>query len=135
MHNDKLEISTIQFSKCSCKGYNLDKLIQPMILTILAEEDLYGYKILQEIIKTTMFKESEKPDPTGVYRFLKNMEKRGLVVSSWDVESAGPAKRFYKLTQAGKECLAHWIETLEEYQKNIGDLVKNAQKVLEKSNF
>lgn len=104
-----------------------DKLIQPVILTILMEEDLYGYKIVQRIAEMPMFN-GQKPDGTGVYRLLKSMEKRGLVVSSWSVSDTGPAKRFFKITESGEECLARWIDTLEEYRQTIGMLLAEARK-------
>lgn len=118
----------LDFNKCPCSGSNLDKLIQPMILTILAQEDLYGYKIVQRIAESPMFK-GQKPDGTGVYRSLKAMEQRGLVLSSWSLADTGPAKLFYHLTNEGEECLAHWIDTLEEYRQIIGWMLEEAHHV------
>ena len=113
--------------KCSCTGNNLDKLIQPAILSVLAEEELHGYKIAHVISGMQAFR-GQKPDITGIYRSLKSMESRGLVVSSWETSESGPAKRFYKLTETGAECLNRWIETLEEYRQNIDTLLMQAKK-------
>ena len=110
---------------CPCTGNTLDKLIQPMILTILSQEDLYGYLIVQEIAEKPMFN-GQKPDGTGVYRSLKLLEKRGLVSSEWSLSDSGPAKRFYKLTKAGSECLLRWIASLEAYRQAIGALLDEA---------
>ena len=49
---------------------------------------------------------------TGMYRHLNILEKRGMLISKWDVQNKGPAKRKYYLTAAGKECLWHWMQTL-----------------------
>lgn len=114
--------------KCPCEGNNLDKLIHPAILTVLAQEDLYGYKIVQRIAETPMFN-GQKPDGTGVYRILKSMEKQGLVVSFWNLADTGPVKRIYQLTGAGEECLLRWVETLKEYRDTIGAMLEEAQKV------
>lgn len=114
--------------KCPCEGNNLDKLIHPAILTVLAQEDLYGYKIVQRIAETPMFN-GQKPDGTGVYRSLKSMEKQGYVISYWNLADIGPAKRIYKITRAGEECLLHWIETLKDYRDTIGKMLEEAQKV------
>lgn len=116
------------YYNCPCEGIYLDKLVQPAILTILTEEDIHGYKIVQRLAETPFFN-GDKPDATGVYRCLKSMEKRGLVVSSWDTSQTGPAKRFYQLTEAGRECLYRWIETLEEYCHTIGIFLLEAKKV------
>ena len=118
----------MEFNKCPCYGSNLDKLIQPMILTILAQEDLYGYRIVQRIAESPMCK-GHKPDGTGVYRFLKAMEQRGSVESSWSLADSGPAKRIYHITDEGKECLSHWIDTLKDYHQSIGKMLEEAHKV------
>ncbi|NHM26648.1 PadR family transcriptional regulator [Desulfofundulus sp. TPOSR] len=118
----------LEIKNCPCEGNYLDKMVQPAILTILAETNLHGYKIVQKLAETPMFG-GYKPDPAGVYRSLKTMEKRGLVVSSWDISRTGPAKRFYRITEAGKECLCRWIDTLEEYRRIIGLLLSEAKKV------
>jgi len=117
----------MDISQCSysCTGNNLDKLIQPRILTILAQENLYGYRIVQRIAAEPMFS-GQKPDSAGIYRSLKLLEKRGLVTSSWDLSDSGPAKRFYELTGAGMECLLQWIATLEKYRQVIGAILDEA---------
>lgn len=112
---------------CPCAGVTLDKLIQPAVLTVLAQGGLHGYKIAERISEMPMFK-GQRPDASGVYRFLRSMEKRQLVVSSWDVSDRGPAKRLYRLTAAGQECLSHWIGTLKEYRHDIGALLAAARK-------
>ena len=115
-------------SLCPCLGQTLDKLIQPAILTVLAKQAAHGYKLVKQIADMPILR-GRKPDPTGIYRFLKTMEDRGLVNSTWNVSESGPAKRLYKLTPAGKECLYRWIETLEDYQQSIGKLLVTARKV------
>ncbi|SDG30162.1 PadR family transcriptional regulator [Desulfosporosinus hippei] len=121
----------LDFNKCPCSGNNLDKLVQPTILTILAQEDLYGYKIVQRIAESPMFK-GHKPDGTGVYRTLKAMEQRGLVISSRSLTDTGPAKIFYHITKEGEECLSHWINTLEEYRQIIGMMLAEVHNVCAK---
>ncbi|SFG07546.1 DNA-binding transcriptional regulator, PadR family [Desulfotomaculum arcticum] len=122
----------LDFNKCPCSGSNLDKFIQPLILAILAQEDLYGYKIIQRIAESPMFK-GHKPDRTGVYRFLKTMEQRGLVESSWFMIETPPAKKFYHLTNTGLKCLSLWIATLEEYHQSIGMMVEEIREVYAKT--
>ena len=123
----------LDFNKCPCSGSNLDKLVQPMILTILAQEDLYGYKIVQRIAESPMFK-GQKPDGTGVYRSLKAMDQRGLVVSSCSLAEIGrPAKIYYHITNEGEECLSRWIDTLEEYRQIIGLMLEEARNVYDKT--
>jgi len=110
------------FDECPCSGTNLDRLIQPAILTVLAEEDLHGYRIAQKLADMPPFA-GQQPDASGVYRFLRAMEERELVVGSWDLSERGPAKRLYSLTASGRACLARWVETLEHYRDALDALL------------
>jgi len=120
----------LDFDQCSCAGINLDKLVQPTILLFLAEQDLHGYGLIQKLMDSPMFK-GEKPDPTGIYRFLKSMEDRKLVVSSWDLAESGPPKKIYRITREGVECLQRWTSTLRDYRTSIETLVTFADRILE----
>jgi len=125
--SDKSQMPDLEH--CPCMGVTLDKLVQPAILTVLAREGLHGYRIAERLADMPPL-EGHKPDVSGVYRFLRAMEDRGLVVASWDVSDRGPAKRLYRLTATGGECLAHWIETLERRREAIGELLAMARSAL-----
>ena len=117
------------WDECPCAGRTLDKLIQPAILTVLAEGPLHGYRLTERIGELSMFG-GHKPDASGVYRFLKAMERKGMVVSSWTTSDSGPAKRSYQLTPTGERCLRRWITTLDEYREGITSLLKTARKAI-----
>ena len=119
-------IYTSQLGACPCSGVNLDRLIQPAILIILAEGRLHGYRIVERIAEI----EQHKPDATGVYRALRSMEKRGLIDSAWSPSVVGPAKKSYWLTDEGTLCLARWVETLERHSQTVQRLLYRAERVL-----
>ncbi len=106
------------FSACACSGANLPKLVQPSILAALAEEPLHGYAISQRIAREGAHL-GAPPDHSGIYRLLRGMEKRGLVTSKLAESDAGPARREYALTPAGRACLARWVESLSRYRATI----------------
>ncbi len=107
------------FTSCSCAGKNLDKLVKPAVMAILARGSKHGYAILNDLAETGFFGEGEAPDTSGVYRILKEMDALGLVTTQWDLASHGPARRVYTLTESGLACLQLWDETLEKYQARI----------------
>ncbi len=111
---------------CPCQGKNLDKLLQPLILCILAAGgDMHGFAILKEIGKMPRF-EDKVPDATGVYRYLKKMESSGLLTSRWDLDEeddGGKPKRIFSITARGKGCLANWGMALTDYNKYIQSLI------------
>lgn len=114
------------FPGCPCSGSTLDKLIQPAILAVLAKEPSHGYRIAERISELPGFG-GEKPDVSGVYRFLKSMESKRLVVSSWDTPGRGHAKRLYEITDEGEACLTQWVGTLEQYLRTITALLKTTR--------
>jgi poly-beta-hydroxybutyrate-responsive repressor len=111
-----------EMGQCPCTGVTLDKLIRPAVLTVLAGGDLHGYAIVQRIGEMSIFR-GQSPDAAGVYRALRAMEKEGMLSCQWDVSGRGPAKREYRITPSGRQCLEQWAMTLEQYRQAIGDLL------------
>lgn len=121
-------LPTIDFEECPCTGGTLDRLVQPAILVVLAQGPMHGY-LLAERIGTMSILGGHKPDVSGIYRFLKMMESKGMVTSAWDLSETGPAKKSYQITAAGRQCLEMWIKTLEGYRRDISELIEAARKV------
>ena len=113
---------------CPCLGGTLDKLIQPAILAALADGPLHGYKLAERINERTSGS-AGKPDVSGIYRFLKTMEARHLVVSSWDTPKKGHARRLFQITAEGEACLAKWADTLEAYHTTVKGLLRQVRAV------
>ena len=74
------------------------------ILSLLAEQPLYGFEIARQI-----------GDRTGgalqftlasLYPLLYDMEKRGWVEGHWQPNQAGRDRRYYRLTASGRKQLA-----------------------------
>lgn len=115
-----------EMGKCSCRGYNLDRLLQPRILSILAREKLHGYRIIQEL--ENMDKAScGKPDSTGIYRTLQGLEKKGLLEAAWETEDPGPARKCYGIIPKGRVCLENWLESLRDYQESLRLLIAHLE--------
>jgi len=111
---------------CPCEGATLDKLVQPALLAVMADGPIHGYRLVERIGAMPSFA-GQNPDPSGVYRLLKVMEGRGLVVFTWDTSQAGPAKRVYQITPKGRQCLCSWVSTLEDYRQKITSLLKTTR--------
>jgi PadR family transcriptional regulator PadR len=116
---------------CPCAGKTLERLIRPAVLMTLAQEPLYGYKIVQRLTEMPMF-DGQKPNAAGVYRTLKAMSDEGLVIPSWELSVSGPAKRLYTLTDKGEHCLASWMLTLYQYRNAIDALLAVGQGIAAK---
>ena len=87
----------------------------PVILLSLREWNSYGYELMERA-STFGF---EAMNPGTLYRTLRQMEKDGIVESSWETSKGGPARRMYTITDAGKSYLDFWARSLEQYQQTM----------------
>ena len=71
-----------------------------LLLSLLAEREMYGYEILQEAERRSerafVLKEGT------VYPALHQMERDGLVRGTWRQSAEGRARKYYSLTAKGR---------------------------------
>lgn len=76
----------------------------PLVLAILAEGDSYGYAILQRVRELS---DGALEWTDGMlYPVLHRLEKAGLIKSRWEKAETGRRRKYYRLTEAGREQLA-----------------------------
>lgn len=114
-------------SPCRCLGPSFDKFVHCAVLVALADGPLHGYRLVERLAGMPTF-QGCAPDPTGVYRVLREMEDLGLVLGSWETPERGPAKRSYAITVDGLACLGNWAASLERYQGMVAGLVRLAKR-------
>jgi PadR family transcriptional regulator, regulatory protein PadR len=92
----------------------------PVILLALREWNSYGYELME---RTAAFG-FEAMNPGTLYRTLRQMEKEGIVKSSWETSKGGPARRMYSITDAGEAYLDFWVEALEQYRRSMDNFFR-----------
>lgn len=85
--------------------------INTIILKALFEGDRYGYEIIREIEDRSHGQYILK-QPT-LYSCLKRLENQGFVSSYWGEESNGGRRKYYSLTDMGKEV---FVQNQDEYE-------------------
>jgi len=92
----------------------------PLVLAILAEGDSYGYAILKRV-RELSGGELEWTDGM-LYPVLHRLERSGLIESRWESAESGRRRKYYRLTEAGREQLAderrQW-RTVDQALSNI----------------
>ncbi|MGE0542336.1 MAG: helix-turn-helix transcriptional regulator [Dehalococcoidia bacterium] len=88
-------------------------LLVPYVLLFLKNWSAHGYQIMQTLTMLGF----ATVDPATVYRTLRQMEREGLVLSSWETSDAGPARRTYRITESGEQFLSQWADALGTYQR------------------
>jgi len=85
------------------------------------EDEVELFKSHAESTRTVMEKLSTfglaAMNPGTFYRTLRQMEKDGMVSSSWDTPEGGPARRVYSITDVGEAYLHYRAQSLEQYQR------------------
>ena len=88
-----------------------------LILSLLAQEDSYGYEISQHI---TAYSEGVYTiKETTLYSALGRLEKSGYIVSYEGSKTQGPPRTYFKLTNFGRKYLAEKKEEWEVAKKLV----------------
>ena len=83
-------------------------LVGLVLLAVLAQadEDLYGYQIAKRLQRLA---EGSSPVKQGaLYPVLRQLSANGLLASRIVPSYAGPPRRYYRITEAGRATLAEW---------------------------
>ena len=76
----------------------------PLVLAIVAEEESYGYAILQRV-RELSGGHIEWTDGM-LYPVLHRLERLGHVESWWEVAETGRRRKYYRITSSGRAQLA-----------------------------
>ena len=97
--------------------WRIYRFVQPCLLLLLHQQPSHGYDLIERL---SQFGLGESiVDSSMVYRYLREMEAEGLVVSDWDTGGTGPPRRVYRLTSQGDEYLARWVRGLRETKRAL----------------
>jgi DNA-binding PadR family transcriptional regulator len=104
---------------------NVYRFIEPVLLLMLKENGpAYGY-ILSENLERYALTDAQI-ERAALYRTLRTLEDNGYVKSVWDVDTGGPARRIYSLTQAGREHLREWAQIMNRLGRAMVGFSKKA---------
>ncbi len=69
-----------------------------VLMAIGLEEECYGYELVKKLVGAEGLDASEG----SIYPLLSRMRKQGLIKSRLEESDSGPARKYYRLTAAGK---------------------------------
>ena len=85
---------------------------KPIVLSILAGGEMYGYQIIQRVQKLS--KGKIRWTAGTLYPLLHSLEAEGRVEATWRMSEAGRERKYYRLTPAGQQALAaerrEWLD-------------------------
>lgn len=93
-------------------------LLDGLVLALLERKDYYGYALTQDMQKAITISEST------LYPVLRRLKKNQLV-ETYDQPYQGRNRRYYHITPAGEDHLAHVKQVWKDYKESL-DLIFEA---------
>lgn len=108
---------------------NIYRFIEPAILRRLVEEGpAHGYDLSESISQYALC--DTAVDRPALYRTLRTLEDNGFVNSHWQTKSAGPSRRVYSITAAGRQHLRDWAELMERLGRALSSFSRHVRRTL-----
>jgi PadR family transcriptional regulator PadR len=105
---------------------NLYRFAEPVVLLLLKKKGRsYGYDLSADLQRHALT--DAQIERAALYRTLRQLEANGNVVSEWEVDKGGPARRVYKLTPEGERHLQEWATVLDHVAGSMAHFVKEAR--------
>ena len=86
-------------------------VMEIVVLSMLRRKDYYGYELVTEISKYIEMSEGT------IYPLLNRFKKDGLVDTYLAESHNGPPRKYYRITDAGRDAFAEYVEALQSYIK------------------
>ncbi len=92
-----------------------------------ASEPMYGYQIARRIDVPAAGAPMVKQG--ALYPVLRSLENSGLLESRVEPSVSGPPRKYYEITDTGREALSQWKEIWDHSKSFVDDAVKGTQNV------
>lgn len=97
--------------------------LEGCILKIISFEEIYGYKISNKLQAYGFADISEGT----IYPLLLRLEKGGLLTAVYRSSNAGPKRKYFQITPAGKEELLHFEQHWRELENAVNRLFEGGK--------
>ena len=89
---------------------------QMLLLRLLAERDMYGYQMIEELAQRSNDTFALKAGT--LYPLLHSMESQNLL-TSYEQETGGKKRKYYKITKEGRKALGKKQQEWKEYSEAV----------------
>lgn len=113
------ENETLQGGRGRRRGWGqLALFLRPSILLLLKQDPSHGYTLIEDLRREGLI--DDDLDPAVVYRYMREMEDEGLLVSEWDTTGGGVPRRVYHVTPAGEAFALGCMGNLRRARRRMG---------------
>ena len=93
-------------------------VLELCVLTLLKKKDAYGYDLAEKMAQTVEIAEG------SLYPLLRKLKLDGLCETYLSERSAGPARKYYKLTEKGRQTQKALRDEWEDFSKSVSTLME-----------
>jgi PadR family transcriptional regulator PadR len=97
-------------------------LVELCIMAALRDEEAYGYQIVERLSRTAGLEVTE----STVYPVLARLARDRCVTVRTAASPAGPPRRYYRLSEAGRRRLEEMIRHWQAIQNSVNHILQGA---------
>lgn len=85
------------------------------LLSIIKEEASYGYEMVSKLRERGLDLASEG----SIYPLLSRLQKQGIIEGYLVQSSEGPARKYYRMSDTGREVLEQWTDEWDNFRDSV----------------
>lgn len=93
--------------------------LEGCVLAIISQKKTYGYEISDQLIAYGF----GKIENNTIYPLLNRLEKRKLIIATYQISDLGPRRKYYALTPQGKQTLTDFLRSYHELTDAVQSLL------------
>lgn len=93
-------------------------ILELCVLSYLSEKDYYGYELVEAVSVHINISEGT------VYPMLRRLNQENLVETYIRESSSGPPRKYYHLTDSGKQYFREQLSDWQSFSENVNKLLR-----------
>lgn len=98
-------------------------VLEHCVLAVLARSPEYAFELVRRLSAVEGLVTSEGT----IYPLLSRLSRDGLVSTTWQPSDAGPPRKYYDLTTAGRHALNAFAAEWSTFTEGVDDLLRQAR--------
>lgn len=94
------------------------------LLSLIDEEASYGYEMVSKLRERGLDLASEG----SIYPLLSRLQKQGLIEGYLVQSPTGPARKYYRMRDEGREVLSLWTAEWREFSTSVDIVLRGDQR-------
>ena len=94
-----------------------------LILSLLSRKAMYGYELAATVHRDTGGAFTWREG--SLYPSLHKLESDGLIVGRWEEKETGRKRRYYRITDKGREALREKVKSWTEIYHAVNRILEN----------